>query len=557
MNARTVSAGLVLTLISAAPTGSAAQGPPLRLGISSTPPPTLLRQSTRIPSVPRQDQFRTWGWGNGFGIGAFAGEIDLSRSVRPGGQDLAGLTAGFFFGRGTILRGYYWKGITDGWDDTEPIESYGGEFQFDLFAPGPLRFFVVAGGGYLEFQEGYTNEAGQRPKDTGLAIGGGGVVFELLKWMQIDLTLRDYLIKVPLGIEGSDSPVEDGKLKSNLMLTGGLTFRLGGMPGAEKPPSAQAAGGAAGQPPNAAVIPVPAEGGEIRVTYRGRDSALAAALGVPIDSASRIAIATAAAAEAVRIVLISELGYLDALYPESAPLGRPRAPITGERLDTLTRRLRLRINEIFDHLAVVEANAIRLMLAQELGKQNVTGAPAEQIVAGTEPILMERVRLLQEDSRALRAREDTLAARLQAELARRPAAVAYLGPSFGGEFQFVVGGQIALRSPVRQLAIVPEAALGFGAGTSALIGANGHYTLSSSGSTKPYVGLGLSLLVLGEPLGDLEGSNLVFTPKFGVSLDSESAKKLFGDRATGWMLEYQGVDFFSLNRVLFGVRWRL
>lgn len=556
MNVRTLRFGLLLTIvpISAAPSASAAQGPPLRIGISSTPLPTLRSESTRSPARPPQDQFRTWGWGNGFGIGAFAGEIDLSRSVRPGGQDLAGLTAGFFFGRGTILRGYYWKGITDGWDDTEPIESYGGEVQFDLFAPGPLRFFVVAGGGYLEFQEGYTNEAGQRPKDTGLAIGGGGVVFELFKWMQLDLTLRDYLIKVPLGIEGSNAPEEGGTLKSNLMLTGGLTFRLGGTPGGEKPTPASGSGA---QPANTAVIPIPAEGGEIRVSYRGRDSALAATLGVPLDSASRIAIATAAAAEAVRIVLISELGYLDALYPQSVQLGRPRPPITGERLDTLTRRLRLRVNEIFDHLAVVEASAIRLMLSQELTKQNITGNAADRILAGTEPILMERVRLLQEDSRALRAREDTLAARLQAELARRPGAMAYLGPSFGGDFQFVVGGQIALRSPVRELAIVPETALGFGAGTSALIGVNGHYTLRSSGTTRPYAGLGLSLLVLSQPLGDLEGANLVVTPKLGVTFDSESAKKLFGDRATGWMLEYQGVDFFSLNRVLFGVRWRL
>lgn len=536
-----------------------AQGPSPRIGIT-TPGPEAARygMGTRRPSAP-QEPFRTWGWGNGFGFGVFGGELDLKRSVKSGGQSLAGATAGVYFGRGTVLRGYYWKGVNDSWDDTEPIQSYGGEAQFDFLGTGPVQLFLLAGGGYLDFQEGYTNEDQERPKDTGLAIGGGGLIIELFKWMRLDLTLRDYLIKVPLGIEGSDAPLEGRTLKSNLMLTGGVTFRLGGTPGSEKPPSAQAAAAAAyaGQPTNAAVIPIPIDGGEIKVTYRGRDSALAAALGIPVDSATRIAIASAAAAEAIRIVLISELGYLDALYPESAQLGKPRAPITGERLDTLTRRLRLRVNEVFDHLAVMEASAIRLTLAQELAKQNVTGDAADRILAGTEPILAERVQLLQEDSRTVRAREDSLAARLQAELARRPAGIAYTGPGFGGDFQWVFGGQVALHSPARDLAIVPEAALGFGSGTSALIGVNGHYTLSAGGTTRPYVGLGVSLLVLSQPLGDLEGSSLVFTPKFGVTIESKGAQKLFGDRATGWMVEYQGVDFFSLNRLLFGVRWRL
>jgi hypothetical protein len=290
--------------------------------------------------------------------------------------------------------------------------------------------------------------------------------------------------------------------------------------------------------------------------YRGRVSALATALGIPRDSVRRL-VATAVAAEAVRIVLSSELSYLDALYPETAQLGQPRAPISGERLDTLTRRLRLRINEVFDHLTYQQATAIRAALAEELTKQQVTGNAADRVLTSTEPILIERVRMLQEDSRSVRAQVDSLAARLQAELARRPAASAYLGPSFGGEFQFIVGGQIALRSPARDLSIVPEAALGFGGGTSALIGVNGHYTLKSTGTTRPYLGFGVGLLVVSDPLGDLEGSNIVFTPKVGVTIESPGAQKLFGERATGWLVEYQGVDFFSLNRVLFGVRWRL
>jgi hypothetical protein len=343
------------------------------------------------------------------------------------------------------------------------------------------------------------------------------------------------------------------------MLTGGLTIRLGGTPGAEQltPAQAAAAGVLSGGTLNSAIIPIPADGGEIKVTYRGRDSALSGVSGAALDSATRAAMATAAATEAVRIVLSAELGYLDGLYPETAQLGQPRAPISGERLDTLTRRLRLRINEVFDYMAFEEATAIRNALSQELTRQNVTGDAAERVLAGTETILMERIRLLQEDSRALRAREDTLATQLQAELARRPSGTAYMGPSFGGDFQWVVGGQIALRSGVRHLAIVPEAALGFGAGTSALIGVNGHYSLKATGTTRPYVGLGIGLLVVSRPLGDVEGSNLVFTPKFGVTIDSDGAKKLFGDRATGWIVEYQGVDFFSLNRLLFGVRWRL
>jgi hypothetical protein len=77
----------------------------------------------------------------------------------------------------------------------------------------------------------------------------------------------------------------------------------------------------------------------------------------------------------VRIVLSAELGYLG-LYPETAQLGRPRAPITGD-LDTLTRRsgsgstkCSITLHSRSDHDPGALVGALR---------QNVTGDAADRV----------------------------------------------------------------------------------------------------------------------------------------------------------------------------------
>ena len=135
-------------LLALIPLDLSAQGPSLRVGVR-TPleQPAALKRTSKAARRNQQYVLRSWGWGNGFTVGAFGGELYLQRSVKPGGQDLLGATLGFVFGHGTTIRGYYWKGINDGWDDTEPIQSYGAEAQLDLVGAGPVRFVILGGAG--------------------------------------------------------------------------------------------------------------------------------------------------------------------------------------------------------------------------------------------------------------------------------------------------------------------------------------------------------------------------------------------------------------------------
>lgn len=144
------------------------------------------------------------------------------------------------------------------------------------------------------------------------------------------------------------------------------------------------------------------------------------------------------------------------------------------------------------------------------------------------------------------------AARPDTALTPRPSWAAYVGGGWGGGFQFIAGGQLLLRTPLRALAIVPELAIGHG--TSLLVGAGAHF-MAGPGRVRPYVGLSVGYLILGEALGDIDGSGVVGTPKAGILFDTAAPRGLFGDKSLGWMLEYQGVSFFDVHRVVAGVRW--
>jgi hypothetical protein len=114
---------------------------------------------------------------------------------------------------------------------------------------------------------------------------------------------------------------------------------------------------------------------------------------------------------------------------------------------------------------------------------------------------------------------------------------------YGEGAQFVAGAQLHLRTPVRPLLLVPEAAIAHGA--SLLAGAGIHVSPLSS-SLRPYAGLSLGYLWEGS---DDDATNaFVLTPKAGLYLDAGNGRL---------MLEYQGVDWLQQYRILVGLRWSL
>ena len=111
---------------------------------------------------------------------------------------------------------------------------------------------------------------------------------------------------------------------------------------------------------------------------------------------------------------------------------------------------------------------------------------------------------------------------------------------FDEGFTFIAGGQIWLRTPIRAVSLVPELAIGHGA--SLLAGAGIHLDPLTS-RFRPYAGISAGYLWMGSD--DDADNGVVVTPKAGI---------LLGTKSFYWMLEYQGVDWFTSNRVLVGIR---
>lgn len=136
-------------------------------------------------------------------------------------------------------------------------------------------------------------------------------------------------------------------------------------------------------------------------------------------------------------------------------------------------------------------------------------------------------------------------------VATRPFWAAYVGGSLNGDFQFIAGGQVWLRTALALLSIVPELAIGHG---TSLFGGVGAHVATTSPRTRLYVGLNAGYFWMSTD--DTEFNEFVLTPKAGFLLNAPGMSGPFGDKALGLMLEYQGLDWFTLHRALIGVRWR-
>ncbi len=122
--------------------------------------------------------------------------------------------------------------------------------------------------------------------------------------------------------------------------------------------------------------------------------------------------------------------------------------------------------------------------------------------------------------------------------------ILYLG--YGEGAHFLAGAQLLLKTPLPPVALVPELAIAHGA--SLLAGAALHLS-PLSGSVRPYAGISVGYLWEGN---DDDAKNaFVLTPKAGLLLGT----LLLGEKSLGWMLEYQGMDWFDQSRILIGVRW--
>jgi hypothetical protein len=258
--------------------------------------------------------------------------------------------------------------------------------------------------------------------------------------------------------------------------------------------------------------------------------------------------------EAVQSVVSTELAYLDALNPETAALGAKRGPLTSSQVDTLTRRLGYRTNEIFDYILKGQAQAIHDAMKAEMTARGVDEASQARVLAKVDSVLSNRVAYNLARTRELRLLEDSAYAKAAREAAE--AAQRNLVGGIGGFGQFYLDGRASFRSPwLQALRIVPQATLGISSTVTAMLGVGAQYQAKESSGFTPYVGLGIGALVRGGEIEGESGTSFVLNPSFGVQYASKSAS-VFGKTATGYYFELQGVDLFQSTRLLAGITWR-
>lgn len=167
-----------------------------------------------------------------FGVGGlslpielFGGVLDFDGEDGLDRQNLIGVRTGLDFGRYVGLRGFYWRGVNDDFDDTRPIQGWGGEAQFNLNAGPGFAPFLVAGAGKLDFRSGFENDAGDVLRDRTVLILGGGMSLRLTDRLRLNASARNYL-------SNPDDALEDvsrtDDLRGTWLFSAGLGFNIGG-----------------------------------------------------------------------------------------------------------------------------------------------------------------------------------------------------------------------------------------------------------------------------------------------------------------------------------------
>lgn len=159
-------------------------------------------------------------------VEVFGGVLNFDDEIGFDGQNVVGARTGVNFGPLVSLRGYYWRGVTDGFSGFQGIQSWGGEGHFRLNAGSGLNPYLIAGAGQLDFLADYDAAASPiAPDDRAMLILGGGIALELTSRLRLDLAARNHLFNA----EGelADAARADD-LVSNWMLSAGLGFDIGG-----------------------------------------------------------------------------------------------------------------------------------------------------------------------------------------------------------------------------------------------------------------------------------------------------------------------------------------
>ncbi|MFH1277087.1 MAG: outer membrane beta-barrel protein [Candidatus Eisenbacteria bacterium] len=493
----------------------------------------------------------------------FAGRLDYDSGVNLDNTELVGVRTGIGFGPFVDLRGYYWRGTESDFGKTEQIQSYGFETQFNLNPSPGVEPHLLLGVGNLDFMGGFKDPDSLRHDDEMVLIAGGGISFTLADRWRVNVDARDYIFG-PSNLEDTDNPDE---LFHNWMYTAGMTFTFGGGEGAPKtadvepyPATVSAAKVKTVAAPEKAVVETvvvekevvkePAEwmASPVR-TYQG-DRVVT----IPVPTVGEIYVRYGEpGAVTIETKTDTEAAPMKAAPGTTAPA--PSGDISRTEEDAMRK-------------------AIRAVLRDEM-------TAAHDSMRAAESVGMDDENLSVLEERLMKKIDGRVEKRVQEEIANRPATVTTSSPPVvvvsesaspagaggnglvfhGGQIytganvdkpdQWILGGRLPLKREGGTWPIyyVPEVAFGFFNGTSTLIGANLVWDLGEHidvQGIQPYVSAGAGILFFNKKAEGRDKQEGVLNLGYGFTKD-------FGKYNA--FVEHQGIDIYSLHRVIVGVGW--
>lgn len=510
----------------------------------------------------------TEGWSVlSFPVEAFVGQLRYDR----GGLDdqyLAGLRAGVDM-RYVGLRAFYWRGMNDDFDDTQRVQGFGGEAQFNIQAGNGFAPFLVLGGGNLDYKDGFVAEGEDLPSDERFLIAGGGVSLRLSDVVSLNASARDYMIS--RGAEEDVSQPDD--LTHNWLFSAGLGVNIGRDRDSD-PVIAQA-------PLPEAVQGQPMRGGQQQDRPMDRADRTQQVNQTQVDPRT---------GDRVIQIPVPEQGEIYIRYGESGRLEVTDRTEGESRAQTVVRAAGLTDRQLTE---LADALAAQLDLPQnrqgEARPRTERSTEAERIADDAELRRIVREELealgireqLEAISRSLdevenRARQDRGervyvapdTVRETPELivtdadddagffGRLSDPVGYFAAALDEPSHMAIGARVDVGrvNGMEALHVVPEVAIGFvNDGTSLLAAGNleyrfGRLMIGDNFSIRPAVRSGVGLLSV--PDAGTEGVlNLIYGFSSGIGDAAD------GGPGVSWFVEHQGIDLFNRSRIAAGLRW--
>ena len=484
-------------------------------------------------------------FGASWPIEPYAGRLNYDKAAGLADQSLLGVRTGVNLGDLLGLRAYYWHGMNDSFDDTDPVQSWGGEAQFNLAAGQGVIPYLLLGVGHLDFLKDFRDDQGSERCDQGLLILGGGVGLTLSRSFRIDLAARDNIF--------SESDLSDlaqpSELLHNWAFSGGLSFILGGgRPQAGAAPAAAVTPGSAvaASSPGSAVIPYAPSGQVQPGASPPAPPPPPQAPQLVLGTDGRIVWASPPPAfpqsfqgERTVTLPVPTVGELYVRYGEpggvsivsgSGEVTPSPAATDEERLAVLERRLEERLSAWLDQRLAEERLSAPVEAPREAPSQTIVIPPAAPSLPAS-PVEGRSTIGVAKGGNIL---------------------YPYLGVNLDYPEQFLVASRLDV-GPIRpgsRIRLLPELALGFFNKGSFMFCVNTQYNfgkLERKGQLSPYAFAGLGVIRFGKGV-DRDRTGAVFNLGYGLARN-------FG----GWtaFVEHQGIDFFSLQRLNMGLRWPL